>query len=165
MSSVKECHEGVMLLLLHHVVCCSVAQTCPTLGDSLDCSIPGPLSLTVSLSLPEFMSIASVMLSSHLVLCHPLVLLRSIFPTSGSFPICWLFASGDQNAGTSGVASVLPMNIQGWFPLRLTGLISLLSKGLSRVFSSTTVQRHQFFSALPSFWSSSHNRTWPQERP
>ena len=112
-SSVKECHEGVVLLLLHHFVCCSVAQTCPTLCDSMDCSIPGPLSLTVSLSLPEFMSIASVMLSSHLVLCHPLVLLRSIFPTSGSFPMSWLFASGDQNAGTSGVASVLPMNIQG----------------------------------------------------
>ena len=70
-------------------------------------------------------------------------------PVSGSFPISWLFTSGVQSIGASASASVLPMNIQGWFPLRFTGLI-LLSKGLSRVFSSTTVQKHQFFGALPS---------------
>ena len=79
------------------------------------------------------------------------------FPTSGSFPVSPLFASGGQRTGTSALASVLPMNIQGWFPLRRTGLISLLSKGLSRVFSSifssTTVQKHQFFSSqTPSIW-------------
>ena len=72
-----------------------------------------------------------------------------------------LFTSGGQNIGVSALASVLPVNIQGWSPLRLTGLISLLSKGLWRVFSSTTVRRHQFFGVLPSLWSSSHNRTWP----
>ena len=79
------------------------------------------------------------------------------FPASGSFPVSWLFASGGQNVGRSASASVLPMNIQGWFPLGLTGLISLQSKGLSRVFSSTTVQMHQFFSAQPSLWYNSHN--------
>ena len=77
------------------------------------------------------------------------------FPASGSFPMSRLFASNNQNPGAS--ASALPVNIQGWSPLRLTGLISLLSKGLSRVFSSTTVPRHQFFGLLPSLQSSSHN--------
>ena len=75
------------------------------------------------------------------------------FPTSGTFLMSQLFSSGDQNTGAS--ASILPMNIQGWFALRLTGLISL-SKGLSGIFSSTIVQRHQFFGLLPSLWSSSH---------
>ena len=69
------------------------------------------------------------------------------FPSSGSFPMSWLFASGGQIIGASSSASVLPMSIQGWFPLRLTGLISLQSKGLSRVFSNTTVQKHQFFNS------------------
>ena len=73
------------------------------------------------------------------------------FPSSESFPVSWLFASGGQSIGASASASVLPMNIQGWFPLGLTGLISLLSKGLSRVFSSTTIQRHQFFGTQPSY--------------
>ena len=82
------------------------------------------------------------------------------FPPSGSFPVSQLFASGGQSIGVSVSASVLPVNIKGWFPLGLTCLISLLSKGLSRVFSSTTVQKHQFFSAQPSLWSSSHTRTW-----
>ena len=76
------------------------------------------------------MSIESVMPSNHLILCHPLLLLPSIFPTSRSFLTSQLFASGGQSIGASASASVLPMNIQGWFPLRLTGLISLLSKGL-----------------------------------
>ena len=74
------------------------------------------------------------------------------FPASGSFPMMsQLFTSGGQSIGAS--ASVFPMNIQGWFPLGLTGLVSMLSKGLSRVFSRTTVQNHQFFSAQPSLWS------------
>ena len=80
------------------------------------------------------------------------------FPVSGSFPMSWLFTSGGQSFGAS--ASVLPMNIQGWFPLGLTGLISLQSKGLSGVLSSTTVWKHQFFGAQPSLWSSSHIHTW-----
>ena len=82
---------------------------------------------------------------------------------SGTFPMSQLLSSSDQNAGASASASVLPMSIQGWFPIRLTGLISLLSKGLWGVFS-TRVQRHQF-SVLPSLLSSSHNYTWPLGRP
>ena len=85
------------------------------------------------------------------------------FPESGTFPVSQLFKSDDQNTGALASASVLPTSIQ-YFLLRLTDLISLLSEGLS-VFSSTTVWRHQFFGALPSLWSSSHNHTWPLGRP
>ena len=85
------------------------------------------------------------------------------FPASGSFPTSRLFTSGGQIIGAS--ASVLPINIPDWFPLVLTGLISLQSKGLSRVFSNTTVQKHQFFSSHLSLWSSSHIRTWLLGKP
>ena len=85
------------------------------------------------------------------------------FPASGSFPMSQLFTSGSQSIGAS--ASILPMNIQDWFPLELTGWISLQSKGLSRVFSSTTVQKHQFFSTQPSLWSNSHIHMWLLEKP
>ena len=93
--------------------------------------------------------------------CHPMILSSVVpfsswlqsFSVSGSFLISQLFTSGGQNIGTS--ASVLVMNIQDWFPLELTGLISLQSKGLSRVFSNTTVQKHQFFDVQPSLWSNS----------
>ena len=78
------------------------------------------------------------------------------FPGSRSFPMNGLFASGGQSIRASASASVLPMNIQGWFPLGLIGLISLLSKGLSRVFSSTTIWKYQFFGIQPSLWSNSH---------
>ena len=81
------------------------------------------------------------------------------FLASGSFPDSLLFANSGQITGASALTSVLPMNIKGWFPLGLTGLISLLSKGLLRVFSSTTVGKHQFFSAQPSLWSTSHIHT------
>ena len=77
----------------------------------------------------------------------------------------WLFASGGQSIRVSASASILPMSIQCWYPLGLTGLISLQSKGLSRVFSSTAVQKHQFFSAQPSLWSNSHMHTWLLEKP
>ena len=87
------------------------------------------------------------------------------FPASGTFPMSQLFTSDDQNTRVSALATVLPMSIQGWFPLRLTSLISLLSMGLSGVFSSTTVQRHQLFGAPPSLQSSSHNHRWPLGRP
>ena len=122
------------------------------------------LSLTISQSLLKFMSIPLVMPSSHLILWGPLLLLPLIFPTIRVFSNELVFASGGQNIGASASASVLPMSIQGWFPLKLTSLISLLSKGLSRVFYSTTVQRHQFFSTLPSLTSRSHNCTWPLEK-
>ena len=98
------------------------------------------LSFTISHSLLKLMSIELVMPSNHLVLCHPLLFLPSIFPVSGSFLMSWLFASGGQSIGASASTSVLPMTIQDWFPLRLTGLITLQSKRLSRVFFITTVQ-------------------------
>ena len=82
------------------------------------------------------------------------------FPASGSSPMSQLFPSGGQSTGVSASTSVLPMNIQDWFPLRLTGWISLQSKELSRVFSNTTVEKHQFFSAQPSSQSNSHIHTW-----
>ena len=90
------------------------------------------------------------------------------FPASGFFPTSWLFPVGGQSIGNSTSASVPPINIQGCFPLGLTGLISLLSKGLSRVprvFCSTTVQKHQFFSIQPSLWPNSHIRMWSFEKP
>ena len=87
------------------------------------------------------------------------------FPVSGSFPVSQLFASGGQSIGASASAFALPMNIQGWFPLGLTGLISLQSKGLSRVCPSTTIRKHQFFGIQPSLWSNSHICTWLLEKP
>ena len=85
-------------------------------------------------------------------------------PASGSFPMSQLFASDGQCMGASASATVLLMDIQGWFPLGLTGLISLLSKGFSRVFSNTTIQKHQFFGTQPSLWSNSHICTWLLEK-
>ena len=85
------------------------------------------------------------------------------FPGSGSSPMSLLFTSGGQSIGTS--ASVLPMNVQNWFPLGLTGLISLLSKGISKIFSNTTVQVHQFFGAQLSLWSKPHICTWLLDKP
>ena len=104
--------------------------------------------------------------------CHPAISSSDVlfsfcpqsFPATGTFPMSQLFPLDDQNTGVSTSASVLPTSIQGWFPLRLTGLISLLSTGLSGVCSSTTVQRHRFFGAPPSLWSRSLNRTWPLGR-
>ena len=93
------------------------------------------------------------MSSNPLILCHPLLLLPLIFRSIRVF-----FASGGQSTGVSASASVLPMYIQDWFPLGWTGLISLQSKGLSRVFSNTTVRKHQFFGVPPSLWSNSHIR-------
>ena len=120
-----------------------------------------PPSSTVSPSLLKFIFIESVMLSissSATTFSYCL----QFFPASGSFLINQLFASGDQNTGAS--TSVLPMNIQGWFPLGLMGLISLQSKGLTRVFSNITIQQHQFFSPQPSLWSNSHTHTWLLEK-
>ena len=107
--------------------------------------------------------------------CHPTISSSVIhfssclqsFPASGSFPVSQFFASGGQSIGASASASesVLPMNIQDWFPLGLTGLISFQSKGLSRVFSNTTVQKHQFLSAQLSLWSNSHIHSWLMEKP
>ena len=105
--------------------------------------------------------------------CHPTISSSVVpfsscaqpFPASRSFPVSQPFASGGQSIGVSASTSVLPMNIQDWFPLGWTGWISFQSKGLSRVFSNTTVQKHQFFGAQHSLRSNSHIHTWLQEKP
>ena len=103
--------------------------------------------------------------------CHPTISSSVVpfsscfqsFPASGSFQMSQFFTSGGHSIGAS--ASVLPMNVQDWFPSEWTGWITLLSKGLSRVFSNSTVQKHQFFSTQLSLWSSSHIHTWLLEKP
>ena len=131
----------------------SFTQSCPTETwvheTPWTAAHQAPLSISNSRSLLKLMSIESVMPSNHLSLCCPLVLLPSIFPASGSFLMSQFFASGGQSIGV--LASVLPMNIQDGFPLGWTGWISLQSKGLSRVFSSTTVQKHQLNYCLSTF--------------
>ena len=105
--------------------------------------------------------------------CHPTISSSVIpfssrlqsFPASGYFQMSQFFAWGGQSIGVSDSASVFPMNIQDWFPWGLTGLISLLSKGLSRVFSNTTLQKHQFFGTQISFQFNSHIHTWLLEKP
>ena len=127
----------------------SVAQSCLTLCDPMDCSMPG---LPVHHQFPELTQTHVHPVGDAIQPSHPLsspsppAFLQS-FPESGSSPMSQFFAAGGQNTGASASASVLPMNIQDLFPLRLNGLISLLSKGPSRKFSITTVQKHQFFRA------------------
>ena len=104
------------------------------------------LSITNSQSLLKLMCIESVMPSNHLILCRPLLLQPSILPSIRVFQMSQFFPSGGQSIRVSASTSVLPMNTQNWSPLGWTGWISLQSKGLSRVFSTTTVQKHQFFS-------------------
>ena len=113
------------------------------------------LSITNSRSSLKLTSIKSVMPSSHLILCHPLLLLHQSLPASESFPMSQLFAWGGQSTGVSASASSPPKKSQGWSPSEWTGWTSLQSKGLSGVFSNTTVQKHQFFSAQLSSQSKS----------
>ena len=134
----------------------SVAQSCPTLCDPMNCSTPG---LPVHHQFLEPTQIHVHRVGDVIQPSYPVVPFSTCLqfcPASGSFPMSQFFAAGGQRIGASASASVLPMNIQGGFPLGLTGWISLLSKGLSRVFSNTTVQKHQFFSAQLSLWSNSH---------
>ena len=145
--------------------CCSVIKLCLTLRTNgiqhtrLPCPSPSPRVCSNSCALSQW--------------CHPTISFSVIpfssclqsFPASGSFSVNWLFTSGGHRVGASALASVLPMNMQGWFSLRLTGLNSLQSTGLSRVFSNTTVQRHQFFSTQSSLWSNSHICTWLLKKP
>ena len=126
--------------------------SCPTLCDSVDCSIPGfPVH-------HQLLELASDSCPSSWW-CHPTISFSiffsclQYFPASGSFQMSQFFTSGGQSIGVSASASVLPTNIQDWFPLGWTGWISLKSKGLSRVFSNPTVQKHQFFGAQLSLWS------------
>ena len=156
------------LPLPSHIYCTAVVVQLPSrvqLCDPMDCSTPG---LPVPHHLQEFAQHHVHCISDAVQSSHPLTPFSFCpwsFPASGTFPTSHLFASDDQNTGVSASALVLPVNIQGWSPLRLTDLISLLSKGPSGVFSSTTIQRHRFFGVLPSLRSSSHNRTWPLGRP
>ena len=129
---------------------CSPAKSCLTLCDPMNCSLLGS---SVVHYLPDFVQIHVHWIGDAVSLSHALLLpsrcaLQS-FPVSGSFLMSQFLTSGSQSTGSS--ASVLPVNIQGWFPLALTGLISLQSKGLSRVFSNTTSQNHHFFGAQPSY--------------
>ena len=123
------------------------------------------LSITNSGSSLKLMSIESVMPSSHLILCRPFSSCPQSLPESESFPMSQLFAWGGQSIGFSALASFLPKKSQGWSPSDWTGWISLQSKGLSRVFSNTTVQKHQFFGAQLSSQSNSHIHTWPLGKP
>ena len=154
----------LLTLAVNYICCHSVNQSCPTLCDPMDTAHQAFLSFTISQSLLKLMSIKSVMPSNNLILCRSLLLLPSIFPWTSVFsnelalhirwPMYWSFSF-----------SISPSNnTQDWFPLGLTGLISLLSKGLSRVFSSTTVWKHQFFSAQSSLWSNSQAHIWLLEK-
>ena len=148
----------------------SVAQSCPTLCNPMNHSTPG---LPVHHQLPKSTHTHVYWVGDAIQQSHPLsplLLLPSVFPSIRVFsnkstlhmrwPKYWSFSFS-----WSPLALVLPMNTQDWSPLGWTGWISLQSKGLSRVFSSTTVQKHQFFSALLSLWSNSHIHTWPLEKP
>ena len=156
---------NLSLLICKMGSCCSVAKSCPVLWDPVDYSTPGFLVLYYLL---EFAQTHVYCVSDAIQPSHPLSSPSSpclqSFPASGSFLMSQLFTSGGQSIGASTSTSVLLMNIQDWFPLGLTGLISLPSKGLSRVFSNTTVRRYQFFSTQPSLWSNSHIHTWLLEK-
>ena len=144
--------------------CCSVTKSYPTLCDLMGYSTPGS---PVLHCLPEFVQTHVHWDSDTIQLSHPLSPLSPYslsLPASGSFPMSRLFASGGQSIGVSASASVLPVTIHGWFPLGLTGLISIQSKGLSRVFSSATIWKHQFFGSRSSLWSEFHICIWLLEK-
>jgi len=154
-------HSGYTNLHSHQQCssCCSFTQSCPTLCNPMDCSTPGFPVLHHLLELAQthvhWVGDGHLTISSSVI---PSSSCLQSYPGSGSFPVSQLFTSGGQSIGAS--ASVPPINIQDLFPLGLTGLISLLSKGLSRVFSNTTVQKHQFFETQLFLWSNSYIRTW-----
>ena len=144
----------------------SATQLSLTLWDTMACNTPG---LSVPHHLPEFAQVHVHHIIDAIQPSHPLTIIFSFssqsFPASGKFPVSWLFTSGDQNTRASASASVLPMSIQGWFPLRWSSFISLLSKELSGVFFSTTVRRQQFCVTPPSLQNSCDNLTCPLGRP
>ena len=147
------------VLVLHVWV---LSQSCLTLCNSMDCSTPA---FPVLQYLPESAQTHVHWVSDTIQSSHPVAPFScsQYFPASGFFPVSQCFASGGQSIGAS--ALVLPMNIQSWFPLGLTGLISLQSKRLSRVFFNKTVRKHQFFTAQSSLWPNSHIHTWLLEKP
>ena len=143
--------------------CCSVAKLYLTLCHPMNCSTPGT---SVFHYLPEFAQIHVYWVSDAIQPSHPLsspsLLALNLFQHQSLFQ--WV-GSSHQVAKVRTSASVLPVNFHGWFSLRLTGLISVQYKGLLRVFSSTTIWKHQFFGAQPSLWSNSHICTWLLEKP
>ena len=139
--------------------CCWVTKLCLTLCDPMDCSTPG---LAIPHHLLEFAQVHVHLISDAIQPSHPLSL--SVFPNIRVFSNELTFHIRWQSIEASASTSVLLMSIQCWFPLGLIGLIALLSKGLSSVFSSTTLQKHQFFSAQSSVWSNSHICTWLLEK-
>ena len=144
--------------------CCSVTKSRLALWDPMDCRMAGFFVHHQLLELTQthvHQVTYAIQPSSSVI---PFSCLQS-FSASGSFLMSQLFTSGGQSIGASASVSVLPVNIQDWFPLGWTGWISLQSNRLSRVFSSTTVQKHQFFSTQHSLWSNSHNHTWLLEKP
>ena len=144
----------------------SEVDSYPTLCDSMDCNAP---CFSVHHQLPEFTQTHVHWVSDAIQPSYPLSVpfssLLQSFPASGSFPMSQFFASGGQSTAVSALASFLPKNTQDWSPWEWTGWISLQFKGLSRVFSNTTVQNHQFFSTQPVLWSNSHIHTWLLEKP
>ena len=143
----------------------SVTQSCLTLCNPMNCRMPG---LPVHHQLPEFTDSCPLSQRSHPAISSSVVPFSSCpqpLPASESFPRSQLFTWGGQSTGVSASASFLPKNTQGWSPLECTGWISLQSKGLSRVFSNTTGQKHQFFGAQLSSQSNSHIYTWLLEKP
>ena len=152
-------------VMLWSVQFSSVAQSCPTVCDPMNCSMPGfPVHHQLGVYPNSYPSSrwCHTAISSSII---PFSSCPQSFPASGSFPVSQLFAWGGQSIGVSASASVLLMNTQDWSPLGWIGWISLQSKGLSRVFSNPTVQKHQFFSAQLSSQSNSHIHTWPLEKP
>ena len=148
-----------------HIQFSSVTQSCLTLCKPIDCSTPG---FPIYHQLLELAQTHVHRVNDTIQPSHPVIPFSSCIqslPASGSFPRSQLFPSGGQSIGVSASASVLPMNTQDWSPLEWTGWISLQTKGLSRVFSNTTIQKHQFFSAQLSSQSNSHIHTWPLEKP
>ena len=146
--------------------CCSVPKSCLTLlrhhglwHSRLPCPSPSPRVYSNSCPLSQWCYLTISSSATHFSFC-----LQS-FLASGYFPMSQLFTSGGQSIGVSASASVIPMKSQGWFPLGLTGLISLQFKGPSRIFFSTTIPKHQFFSGYLSLWSNSHIHTWLLEKP
>ena len=151
------------VLLVYLVQFSSVAQSCPTLCDPMNLSMPG---LPVHHQLLEFTQTHVHRVGDAIQPSHPL--LSPFPPAPNPFQhqsLFQLFAWGGQTTGVSALASFFPKNTQDWSPLGWTGWISLQSMGLSRVFSNTTVQKHQFFGAQLSSQSNSHIHTWPLEKP
>ena len=159
-SSLPQQHDHILCYFKCFLFsCCSVTHHVQLSVTPWTAACQASLSFTISWSLHKLMSIESMMPSNHLILCHPL-LLPEIFPSIRVFssesalhirwPKYWSF----------NVSISPPMNIQGWFPLGLTSLITLLSSGLSRVFTSMTVRKHQFLGAQSSLWSNTHIRRW-----